>query len=198
MKAQKKFKPTIEAPLKLARLFIKKFGYGTITIDRFDMWIIDQRMVEDPGTDEKGDPLYREFTAGRSKAKASLNRWGPECDDGDRFFIKVLVSGKLYELVPYTLAMLDNSADFANQLSKYLTGKTDKLARQEKKVFDLSLFEGGDQPELLEASRVLRAARDGKERVAREIRERVHQMNAWDADTEKFMTKLMIKYDKKD
>jgi len=195
MKAQ--FKPTLEAPLKLARSFINKFGFGHIPIEKFDMWIIDRHIIEDPETDEKSDPRYREFTTGRTRAKAMLNRRGPECDDGDRFHIRVLIPGKLYEIVPYTIAMLDNSADFAAQLSRYLTGKTDKLVKQERKVFDLSLFNGKDQPELIEASKVLKAARDGKERVAREIRERVHQMNAWDIETEKFITRLSLKYDKK-
>jgi hypothetical protein len=192
------WKETSEHPLTLARRFIERFGFNKITIEQFDMWVIDSHLAKDPETDDTKDARYREFTSARNKAKGMLNRQGPDCDDGDRFNVRVLIAGKLYETVPYSIAMLDNSKEFANQLSKFLTNKTNKLVTQERTISDLALMAGEDQPEMIEAATVLAAAREGKERVAREVRERVHQMNSWDTKIDSMINHLALKYEEKE
>lgn len=184
-----------EPNLTIARRFSERFDYGLLTVEKFDMWIIDQRLVEDPETEDTGDPRYKAFRDGRSKVMGTLNRYGGECDDGFRFQIKVVDRGKVYRIVPFSAAMLEDSLSVGVDTVKFLSSKTTKLAKAEKKVAELAMLGGGDQAELMEVARIQAAVNTNSEKIEREVRNLMHKKTRDEDKAAELMVKLLEKYD---
>lgn len=189
------FERTKEAPLTMARQFISKFGYGDVTADRFDMWVIDNRLARDPGTDDPKDPMYRLFREERTRARGLLNRHGPDCDEGHRFQIKTLVSGKMYRIEPFTVSVLDNAAEFGDHVSKMVASRSKRIAAHERKLQKLMLLGDSDQSELKQAQEVLALCVDQTDRVGKDLRATVHQYNIGMDKAEQMVDKLLTKYE---
>ena len=190
-----RFIQTKEPSLTLARRFSERFDYGLLDVEKFDIWIIDQRIVEDPQTDEPSDPRYKEFRAARSKTFGMLNRYGGDCDDGYRFQLKVVERGKIYRVMPFSAAMLEDSLNMGADTLKFVSNKTGKLAKAEKRVGKLAMLGGGDQAELIEVSRVQSLVNANSEKIERDIRALLHKKTRDENAAADLMNKLLEKYE---
>ena len=192
------FKPTLEAPLTTARRFIKRFPFGELTVEQLDIWIIDQRLAEDPETDDTRSPRYREFRDARNKVRNMLNRHGGDCDDGQRFHIKVQVNGKLYEIIPYLVAELDRARDFGPEVARLMSSKSIKLIKAERKLAERAMYEGADQKSLLKARRVISMLNEQSEKTTRQMRALLHKKSMDDDAAAVLIEKLMLSHQKEE
>lgn len=189
------FIETREPPLKIARKFSERFEFGTITVEKFDMWLVDLCLVEDSGTDDTTDPRYKAFVAGRSRVMSMLNRYGGDCDDGYRFQIKPERRGKTYRVVPYAAAMLNNSLDFAPDMVKSMHNKSASLSKAERHVAEIALKGGGDSEELMKVNQIQAAMNAQTEKGVRQMRAILHKQTSDQNAAADMIEKLLLKYE---
>ena len=178
-----------------ARLFFEKFGYrDTLSVEDFDIFIIDHKLAKDPETSDTSDPRHRNFVTERSLARNKLNKGGAYCEDG-AFTINVVKPGKLYSITAWTDSSLDFAKEIGNQVADYAQSRRARmqsLSRQADKMLDLD----PSNTELLEVSQMLGfMAREGLQLQAK-VKGLVNQFNvAADAVERQFAALTQQKYE---
>lgn len=118
---------TNQANIALAQKFFSKFGmHAEIDIDQFDMFIIDRKMVKDPGSREENPLAYKGFVSDRSVAKKRLNAGAVFLND-DAFRINVQVKGATYITEPYNEQVRDDAEHFGEAVHQFASRKADRL-----------------------------------------------------------------------
>lgn len=172
--------------LSAARVFFEKFGYREIlTVDEFDVFIIDNKLAGDPGTSDTKDARYRNFVAERTSARNKLNKGGAYCQDG-AFMINVVEPGKQYSVTRWEETSVDIAKDIGNQVADYAKGRREKMKHMAR-VADKMLERDPENADLLEVSHMLSfMAREGLQLQAK-VRGLVNQYNvATDAVEQQF------------
>ena len=129
----------------IARTLSAKFPIDSeISIDEFDMFIIDQKFTKDPETNDLKDPRYKGFVQDRNTAKNAINRAAATLDNGDRFVIKILEAGKRYQIAPWGEETLNIAKDVGDRIHLFAEGKKKLLTRLKNNVESLYIETGGD------------------------------------------------------
>ena len=126
------------ANIKLATKFIKKFKFTVITLDQFDMFIIDNNMAKDPGDKDENPQAHRGFGMDRGACKERLNAGGVYLN-GNAFKIGSHEHGKTYEIQTYNKATrddIDKVAEVVHQLSRSKLKGLKKINRQIGEVIE--------------------------------------------------------------
>lgn len=74
----------------IARAFADKFcGRTEITRDEFDMFIIDKKLADDPGTDDSTTLEHKGFVQARNNARRSINNWSRNLPVEEHFAVEI-------------------------------------------------------------------------------------------------------------
>lgn len=120
--------------LAVARRFFEKFGLlDSLPIDKFDMFIIDEKLAADPETDDTKSPVYKGFVSERNAAKRMLNTAGAHLN-GQAFMIDVVEAGKTYTIKSWHDGTRTAAADIGNKVKDFTNNKMDHLHGQARKV----------------------------------------------------------------
>lgn len=106
--------------IRHARAFLEKFGIGdsTVTIDMFDMFIIDRGLAEDPGTTDTKTNVYKGFVQQRNSARHAINNAAAWLN-GDSF--KITVNKDKEKRTHYNVQRWgDASQDFARDITRQI------------------------------------------------------------------------------
>jgi hypothetical protein len=153
----------------IARAMSAKFTIGTeLSVDEFDMFIIDQKMVKDPGTDDPKDSLYKGFIQGRNNAKNAINRAAGSLDNGERFIIEIIEPGKTYKMAAWGEASLNIAKDVGNRVRTFSKNRQGELKRLYNNVEMLYSETGGDDQVVEDLHEMLSTIR--KEGLVLEVR----------------------------
>jgi hypothetical protein len=125
-----------------ARTFIDKFGLGEVSIDDFDMFIIDQGLADDPGTSDTKANAYKGFIQQRTAARRLLNTAGGWLN-GSSFQVvmpepKTDLYGKAYLIKPWNEDAKSFGANLGNSVKKYTQNRVNALQALHKKALALS------------------------------------------------------------
>lgn len=178
-----------------ARNFFEKFGFTEeLSIDKFDMFIIDNKLADDPGTSDTSDPRYKAFVGQRSAARHKLNKGAAYCPEA-AFVIEVVESGVTYRIAPWAEGNIDFAKDIGNRVAKFAEGKRATLKSLAKRA-DHMLERDPSNAELIEATHMLSfMAREGLQLQAK-VHGLVNQYNvAADAVERQFAALTQQKYE---
>lgn len=126
-----------------ARAFIEKFGIGEITVDEFDMFIIDRGLAVDPGTTDVKDNAYKGFVQTRNAARRLLNTAGAWIN-GSSFQITVAETGKTYKVTPWALDANEFAKNVTKQVGNYVSSRVAHLKAMRNKAEGLIQAYGDD------------------------------------------------------
>jgi hypothetical protein len=113
--------------IALADKFITENGTGPITVEQFDIWIIDNEMAEDPGDKEEYPQLHKAFIVERAAAKRTLNSAAQSLPD-NAFCIKVRTRGELYEVCTWSVGADESLGNLGNSAKRYVSNKAASLS----------------------------------------------------------------------
>jgi len=120
----------------LARAFLAHFsGCNLISRDNFDLWIIDNKMAEDPGTDDTRSAAHKGFVQQRSNARRSLNNWGKRLPEEEAFNISV-VDGERYRITTWESSAEEFSKSIGNRVKRYSDNKVREVSKIRRVVDD--------------------------------------------------------------
>jgi hypothetical protein len=141
-----------------ARAFIEKFGLGAVSIDEFDVFIIDQKMADDPGTSDTKTNAYKGFVQQRTAARRILNNAGAYLN-GDSFQIAVPKPstdfyGKAYLVTPWNDDAKGFGKNLGNSVQKYTQNRVKALQALHRKALALSTHHD-DDPAFRETAQML-------------------------------------------
>jgi hypothetical protein len=108
--------------ISLARIFFDKFGYKTISVDDFDMFIIDHGLATDPKTSDKGSIEHKGFVQQRTAARRMLNAAGTY-NNGNSFQIVVSKETDGYEIKSWAINAQEVSNQVGNKIKTYTEGR---------------------------------------------------------------------------
>jgi hypothetical protein len=142
----------------LARKFQEQFGYGTISVDEFDMFIIDNKMVADPGTSDKKSHAHKGFVQERNAIRRTLNNAGVY-NNGNSFQIVVDTGtegdpSKGYKIIPWETSAKEITKELANKTGIYVNNKVATLKALHNKAETLCL-QNHDNDALRETTHML-------------------------------------------
>jgi hypothetical protein len=170
--------------LSLARKFIGRFGFGPISVESFDIFIIDHYLAADPETSDTTDGRYIKFVQERTKARGKLNKVGGDADE--RFQIVAHTRGE-YMVAEYNEAIRESTAAISQQVRRYAEGKSHNLARMAKKI-DRMLLEAPEDAELLTTAAMVEEMVSQSTKLATKVAGLTHQYQvAWNAVEERFL-----------
>lgn len=188
-------KGSVDHPIIIGRRFIKKFGFKNITVEQFDIFIIDNRLTINPDSDDSTDPTYKQFKEERTRARGILNRAGAEMDEGRRYQITVMVPGQMYSVVPYGLAVVDKAANFGSQIQRIVAGKRRQIAETERKVEKILSYGIEDSNEMAEVKKVLALCSTQTEVFSDTMKAESHKFEKGIKGAFKLIDKLLIQYE---
>jgi hypothetical protein len=141
-----------------ARSFIEKFGLGEVTIDDFDMFIIDQKLAEDPGTSDTKANAYKGFIQQRTAARRLINTAGGWLN-GSSFQVVVPEGGtpeygKVYFIKPWNDDAKSFGTNLGNSVKKYTQNRVKALQALHNKALTLAEHHAED-PEFHETAQML-------------------------------------------
>ena len=116
------------------RLFDKVGGHERFSVDTFDSFLIDENLVEDPGTSDTTNPVYKGFVQQRGVMKGRLDRAASALPNGEAFRIAVVEAGSTWQLTPLADAMDDDYERFATKAAKHAENSLKRLSKLEKKM----------------------------------------------------------------
>jgi hypothetical protein len=125
-----------------ARAFIEKFGLGEVTVDEFDMFIIDQKLADDPGTSNPKDNAHKGFVQQRTAARRLINTAGGWLN-GSSFQVVVPEGGtpeygKVYFIKPWNDDAKSFGANLGNTVKKYTQNRVKALQSLHNKALALA------------------------------------------------------------
>ena len=119
-----------------ARTFLKKFGYGDLPIDDFDMFIIDYGLASDPKTDDRSSREYSGFVRDRHTLRKSLDRAGMALNDDESFKVIIRKPGKLYSVTRPDAGIRVENRVAARRMRTHFDSQSDQAERRETYLFD--------------------------------------------------------------
>ena len=143
------------ARLTMARKFLADNGLAgpsgtTITRDSFDLWIIDNGMAQDPGTDDTRELAYKGFVQQRTYARAALNRWAKMLPEPDSFAVETdKERPELYFINTWSDNAFALAADIGNRVEKFSRNKVRHVRSMHQLAVDKHLDEQ-DTTELIQ------------------------------------------------
>lgn len=148
---QRKASPELR---KLARDFYNRFGItDNLSVEQFDIFIIDHKLAVDPETDEKGDARYIKFVQDRTHARNRINRGAKWLDD-ESFAICIEDAGVTYSVKPWTESSVNEAKEIGNRVETFARNRKAVLTRDMLTARQL-LDEDPNNKELAEASAML-------------------------------------------
>lgn len=123
----------------VARTMIEQFGLGPIPIDKFDDFIIQQGMADDPETSETNDPRHRAFIQNRATCRNRLNAGARALQVP--FSIGVDTPGKTYELREYSQGAVEDAKATMQRVDLFSSNKVkaiDKSRNQMAALLELN------------------------------------------------------------
>ncbi|MGI9571296.1 MAG: hypothetical protein ACR2PH_16515 [Desulfobulbia bacterium] len=135
----------MKSVIEIALDFIEKHGFGDISIDAFDIFIIDAELAQDPKTSDTTTLEYKGFVQERSAARASINSAATRLDNVDQLFqIRVVDAGQTYTVEPYGENKTLNAVQIARRLETFTRNKKDTLLRDNREIERLIKIHGDD------------------------------------------------------
>ena len=125
-----------------AEKFFAKFGYGLITLDQFDMFIIDKGWADDPETDERSDPRHKVFVTERARQKRALDSAGPFIENP--FQISVKTKGSEWEIEEWNHNAREISKDVGNRVMKFAKARMLGLQKLSSRASELKALTDDD------------------------------------------------------
>ena len=120
----------------LARKFMSDIGLETfvsgaiISRDNFDLWIIDNGLAEDPGTDDVRSVSHKGFVQQRSQSRIALNRWAAKLPEGDSYAVEVdKERDGVYTITTWADNAFALAADIGNRVEKFTKNKVKGVRR---------------------------------------------------------------------
>lgn len=103
----------------------------TISIESFEIWIIDNGFVEDPGTSDQRSLIHKGFNIEKGRIKGILNRWSEKhLTEGQSFVIeKNKDMQDTYNLVPWTDNTMAFANDIGNRVERYSKNKLVRVSQ---------------------------------------------------------------------
>jgi hypothetical protein len=124
---------------ELAKLFVRNLGIGCfvespwgymVTLEEFDVWIIDQGFAEDPGCDESEarSQAWRGFVAQRNTARGIINDCGHNLPEPFSFSVEVYKDRQkgdpiMYHVRPWQLHVKTAVQGHAQKIMTYAKNK---------------------------------------------------------------------------
>lgn len=141
----------IDGRLKKAEKFFTKFGYGILTIEQFDMFIIDNKWAKDPKTDDKADPRHKVFVTERARQKRALDAAGPFLTDNP-FQIAVKTKGAEWEIEEWNTNAREIARDVGNRVSNFANARLNQLRKLSTRASEMKALtkEGPEKDALAE------------------------------------------------
>lgn len=168
----------------LARKFITRFNYGPISVEQFDIFIIDHYLAEDPETEDTKDARYMKFVKERSTAKSRLNKVGGDVEE--RFQIVKHRPGHEYMVVEYNEAIRESTAAISTQVRRFAENKTTNLNQMSRKL-DQMLLASPEDVDLLNTSAMVAEMITQSAKLSTKVAGLTHQYQvAWSVVEEKF------------
>ena len=175
-----------------SRKFFEKFGFGEISVEQFDLFIIDEKLASDPETSDTKDPRYRGFIAERAQAKNKLSRGGAHYDPP--FSIEVIAAGRNYMVSTWSDNAIGVAKEVANRIDSYTKGRLNKMRTLHNRAEALSLDHPSD-PELQSAQLVIGAMRTQAGYMQSRIKALVVQYNKMADMAEQEVQLVISQYD---
>ena len=121
--------------ITLARNFLNYIGgKDYISRDNFDLFIIDNGLAEDPGTDDRNSAIHKGFVQQRSNARRTISNCGAKLDD-DAFTVVFEKSDPMnYKIKRWEKAMYAETADIANKIDIYQRNKVKRIGLLRKEL----------------------------------------------------------------
>ena len=174
--------------LSIANDFFDKFGLGPISVDAFDVFIIDTGLAEDPGTDDPKDQAYKGFIQSRATVKNALNNAGKNARTP--YQIKVVKSGVEWAIKPFADAATVQAAEVGDRVRLFTRNKVKALEPLKKQAQRLA-GSNPDDKELNEAMLMLDAvvahSDEFNHRIAAQV---AHYNTAIDSTQKKIARKI--------
>ena len=171
MKAQR---PNYEV-ISTATNFFRRFGFGPMSIEKFDIWIIDNKLAEDPGTDNPKHAHYKAFVTDRAKAKTLINRGGVFCDDA-AFMVDVIRPGIEYEVKPWAERSIEQATEMGEAVAQEALRLANRARKQEAQA-EYLLSEDPTNTKLQEAVQMMSAMRGHGVIYQNRVKALSHQFN---------------------
>ena len=127
--------------ITLAKSFLAHIGGNdSISRDNFDLFIIDNGLAEDPGTDDRNSAMHKGFVQQRSNARRTISNCGAKLDD-DAFTIVFEKSDPMnYKIKRWEKAMYAETADIANKIDVYQRNKVKRVGKMRRELADRADF----------------------------------------------------------
>jgi hypothetical protein len=129
--------------IQYARAFINKFGMGELSVDNFDMFIIDQKLADDPGTSNPKDNAYRGFVQQRTAARRLINTAATFLN-GESYQIIVEDAGEKYVVTPWASNAREITREVANKIQIYVDNRMGAMKALQSKTEQLRLAHSDD------------------------------------------------------
>jgi hypothetical protein len=172
-----------------AKRLFEKFGFDQISIEAFDLFIIDQGLAKDPGTSDTTDIGYRGFVQQRNQVKGKLNRAAARLFDNP-FAIEVIVAGETYQIRRWHESSTQVATDLGNRVKKFTENRFSQLQILQKQV-DKRFFEHPEDQELAQTSALFGIMKQEGIQVLAKVKGLAYQYNvAADAVEEQALLSL--------
>ena len=160
-----------------ARAFNEKYQIGsTISVDEFDMFIIDAGLATDPETSDTKSLRYKGFIQDRSAAKRALNTAAGTLNGGS-FQIVVNRAGEEYGVIPWSGNAKNFSDQMGDRISKFSTNRFRVMKSLHNKAEEMML-DDPDNDDLIETHAMLTYMRTQGITLVSQIRGLVAQYNS--------------------
>jgi hypothetical protein len=126
----------------LARKFSEAFqGTGEISKESFDIFIIDNGLAEDPGTDDSTSLAHKGFVQARNNARRALNTWAKGLPPEEHFAVEISrQSPEALNVVRWEDHARATALDIGNRVEMFSRNKLSGV----KKIRRLLLDKAGD------------------------------------------------------
>ena len=121
-----------------AQKFMDKFGYGEITIDEFDMFIIDQKWATDPKTSDSSTMEHKVFVTERARQKRALDSAGHFLKEP--FQIAIINKGSTWEIQEWNTNTREFTKDVGNRITKFAEGRMNSLRKLHTRAGEMLLL----------------------------------------------------------
>lgn len=129
-----------------AQRLIDKHGFGPITIDEFDIFIIDERLAQDPGTTDTNDLAYKGFVIERAAARKAINTAAAKLPAADDLFqVGIEEAGQTYVVEPYGENKKTTAYELNGRVKTFTENKAKGLKRDMAELTRLIELHGEDE-----------------------------------------------------
>jgi hypothetical protein len=179
-----------------AKRLFEKFGFNEISIEQFDIFIIDHGLADDPQTNEPSDIAYKGFIQQRGQAKGKLNRAAARLFDNP-YTIEVVISGETYQLRRWHESSSHIATDLGNRVRKFTENRFSQLQLLQTKV-DKRFIEHPEDHDLAQTSALFGIMRQEGVQVLAKVKALAYQYNVAADAVEDQALQMLEKYSDED